>query len=50
VLFRSSGRYNPEQDFASASYGFTRSSLTTMLGQQKLESDPDGLPENLLHP
>ena len=50
LLNAPSGRYNPEQDFASASYGFTRSSLTTMLGQQKLESDPDGLPENLLHP
>ena len=50
LLNAPSSRYNPEQDFASSSYGFTRSNLTTMLGQQKLESDPDGLPETLPQP
>ncbi|MSV25567.1 phosphoethanolamine transferase [Selenomonas sp. WCA-380-WT-3B 3/] len=45
LLNAPSGRYNPEQDFASSSYGFYRKDLTTMLGQHRLTEDPDGLPE-----
>ena len=45
LLNAPSSRYNPEQDFASPTYGFTRQDLTTMLGQHRLTEDPDGLPE-----
>ncbi len=45
LLNAPSSRYNPEQDFASPVYGFNRQNLTTMLGQQQLTSDPNGLPE-----
>ena len=45
LLNAPSSRYNPEQDFASPVYGFNRQNLTTMLGQQQLISDPNGLPE-----
>ena len=45
LLNAPSSRYNPEQDFASFTYSFTRNDLTTMLGQHKLTEDPDGGPE-----
>lgn len=47
LLNAPSARYTPNQDFASSTYSFTRENLTTMLGQQKLASDPNGLPENI---
>lgn len=46
LLNAPSSRYNPEQDFASFSYGFKRSNLTTMLGQHSLAEDPNGTPEH----
>ena len=45
LLNAPSSRYNPEQDFASFTYSFTRNDLTTMLGQRKLTEDADGGPE-----
>ena len=45
LLNSPSSRYNPEQDFASFTYSFTRNDLTTMLGQRKLTEDADGGPE-----
>jgi heptose-I-phosphate ethanolaminephosphotransferase len=42
-----SSRYNPEQDFASYTYSFSRNDLTTMLGQRKLTEDADGGPEEI---
>jgi heptose-I-phosphate ethanolaminephosphotransferase len=50
LLNAPSSRYNPEQDFASSTYSFTRQDLTTMLGQHRLTEDPDGLPETLPRP
>ena len=50
LLNAPSSRYNPEQDFASPSYAFTRQDLTTMLGQHKLIEDPDGPPEQSPQP
>lgn len=46
LLNAPSSRYNPEQDFASFSYSFKRSNLTTMLGQHSLAEDPNGTPEH----
>ena len=37
-----SSRYEARQDLSSAEYGFQRATLTTMLGQQQLTSDPKG--------
>lgn len=45
LLNAPSARYNPEQDFASFSYGFHRNNLTTMLGQHPLLEDPAGTEE-----
>ena len=45
LLNAPSARYNPEQDFASFSYSFHRSNLTTMLGQHPLLEDPNGTEE-----
>ena len=45
LLNAPSERYDPGQDFTSTSYRFNRDNLTTMLGQYKLSTDPDGNPE-----
>ena len=45
LLNAPSERYDPGQDFTSTSYRFSRDNLTTMLGQYKLSTDPDGNPE-----
>lgn len=45
LLNAPSERYDPGQDFTSTSYHFNRDNLTTMLGQYKLSTDPDGNPE-----
>ena len=45
LLNAPSARYDPEQDFASFSYSFHRSNLTTMLGQHPLLEDPNGTEE-----
>ena len=45
LLNAPSHRYEAQQDFTSPDYGFTRETLTTMLGQHQLDEDPDGPPE-----
>ena len=42
LLNAPSHRYEAQQDFTSPDYGFTRETLTTMLGQHQLDEDPDG--------
>lgn len=39
LLGAPSNRYDPRQDFSSPSYGFTRETLTTMLGTHALTED-----------
>ena len=45
LLNAPSERYDPGQDFTSNTYRFTRDTLTTMLGQYPLTTDPNGNPE-----
>ena len=45
LLNAPSNHYDAGQDFASPTYRFNRSTLTTMLGQHSLLEDPDGSPE-----
>ena len=45
LLNAPSGRYEPGQDFTSPDYGFTKETLTTMMGQHRLAEDPDAPPE-----
>ena len=45
MIGATSARYDPAQDFSSPAYGYTRETLTTMLGQHRLTEDPDGEPE-----
>lgn len=40
VMAAPSNRYESRQDFSSADYDFTKETLTTMLGQQKITDDP----------
>ena len=42
LLSAPSSRYDERQDLTSPNYAFTRSTLTTMLGQQTLTGDPNG--------
>ena len=42
LLNAPSSRYDEAQDLTSPNYAFTRSTLTTMLGQQTLTGDPNG--------
>ena len=42
LLNAPSSRYEETQDLTSPNYAFTRSTLTTMLGQQTLTGDPKG--------
>ena len=42
LLSAPSSRYDERQDLTSPNYAFTRSTLTTMLGQQTLTGDPKG--------
>lgn len=41
ILLAPSSRYEERQDFSSPNYGFTKDTLTTMMGEHKLTEDPE---------